>query len=100
MTEKDLLSWALERYFDGWEVERAERIFEKQGMIMAVKYLRDRAMESLRGFAGPDMPGYDTRAGKVLVWCGSRSHGEPDLVMTLEKFAHMKLALIYQPKLL
>ena len=46
MTEHDLLTWVLDHYFDSWELERAELILKKDGMEIAVEYLRKLAVDS------------------------------------------------------
>ena len=95
----DPLSWALDRYFDSWEIERAEKVVTSQGMIAATEYLAHLASESWRGYLG-DGGRYDTRGGKISIWPPGRSLSDEPLVITCVEFAKKRLMRLWQPQLL
>ena len=99
MAEQDLLTWALDHYFDSWELERAELILKKDGMEVAVEFLRKLAADSWRGYSGPNHPSYDTKDGKVRLRSDGIS-GEPDLVCDLRWFCQRKLESLFQMRML
>ena len=102
MTDQDLLSWLLQRYFDDWEVEGGKAILDKNGMEPAVEHMRKHAADSCRGACGPGIPRYETRSGKVAVWRaeGEQFFREPDLEYDLAKLCCWKLESLYQLKML
>ena len=101
MTKEELLEWALENYFDSWEMENALTALKAQGMDAAVEVLRKRAMDGCRGHCGPDWPAYNTGSGKIELYLPeTRIINAPDMVLDIAWFCRRKLESLYQPKLL
>ena len=97
MTEQNLLTWAQDRYFSDWEIERAKKVLDKSGMAEAVEYLRKEATSSCRGMSGPDQPRIDTRAGKILLWSPVDHYGrEADIEYDIAWFCRRKMESLFQ----
>lgn len=103
MTGENLVDWVMEHYFKSipQDVVMAQKIMDKQGIDVAVEYLKQVCADGSMGFSGPGKPRYDTNGGKVRMWspvdCFNRP---PDLEVDIEKFCRQKLESFVQSRMM
>lgn len=101
MKSDELIQWALKKYFDDWEIKRADERIKTHGYSAAIECLRKLAVDSWRGCGGPNMPAYSTRPPFIELWGDDRKSyfDPPQLTIDIEKFCKLKLDNTWQASL-
>jgi len=97
----DPLQYLLDTYFAPWEIERAVKLRDSEGLPAAVEYLRKNIVTGCQGYSGPTSPRVDTRPPLVNFWPvdADKWTRPAPFSITCEKLAVAKLRSLVQPRL-
>lgn len=92
----DPLKWALDHYYSGGEITRAEYLVERYGLISAIKFLAQQAEKFDRCLAEYKEPRVETSAGQILIWREGQTRRRPAVTISVEEFARQRMVRLWQ----